>query len=538
MAPHVLGLSLALDERGLPTGTATRAHLVAEVSATAAGIERARPPLSVALAVDVSGSMAGPPIEQVIASIDRVTALLEPTDRIGVVAFSDSATEVTPLLPADATARRLIAQRTRRLVAEGGTNVERGLALAAKLLPARGAHERQVILLLSDGAPNRGKSTAAELAELAKSFRPDVSVSTLGYGPQHNEDLLAAIAEGGAGRYQFIADPAVCELELAQAIGAQGDVVAEAIALTLQLEPGVEVVRFLGKPAVRFGAQGLRLDVPDLLEGSRHLVVAELSLATPREPGPWKVARAVLGYQRAGQREALAVEEDLVTVIGREGCEPVPEARARVLLMRADEVRAEARALADRGQYDGAAAVLRRLMAAITEETWFKSGDGSPLDEALEQLLDEAVALERKPSVEEYTILRKSQLAGSMMEETLAPLASPLSVMAMGSVGGALPRAALVAITGEAPGRRFPLALGKAVIGRGANAEIRVQDGSVSRRHAVVAGQNGRFIVVDMGSTNTTQVNGEPVAKPHPLAPGDVIRVGDIELRYEEEPPK
>jgi len=216
---------------------------------------------------------------------------------------------------------------------------------------------------------------------------------------------------------------------------------------------------------------------------------------------------------------------------------PVPEARARVLLVRADEVRAEARALADRGQFEGAAAVLRRLMSSITEERWFSAGDGSPLDEALEQLLDEAVAMERKPSREEYGTFRKSQLGMAMSADGPMSRASPLSVLAMASVAGALPRAALVALGGEDAGKRYPLAQGKAVIGRTATAEIRVHDRNVSRRHAVVAGQHGKFVVVDMGSTNTTQVNGQPVATPRPLAPGDVIRVGDVELRYEEDPP-
>lgn len=535
MPSQVLGLSVSLDERGLPPDTATRVHLVAEITALAAGIERARPPLSVVLAVDVSGSMAGPPIEQVIQSIDKLIALLDPTDRVGVVAFSDNAGEVAALTPVSAGARRLVSQRTHRLSADGGTNIEAGLRRAAAMMPPRGPHERQVVLLLSDGAPNRGLATGAELAALARSLRPDIGVSTLGYGPQHNEDLLTAISDAGAGRYHFIADPSVCALEFAQAIGAQGDVVAEAIELALHPEPGVEIARFLGKPSVRFGASGLRIDVPDLLEGARHLVVAELSLTTPREPGPWKVLRAEVSYQRAGERDPQAIEAQVSAVVGMIDRVVEPAARASVLLARIDEVRAEARALADRGQFDGAAAVLRRLGAAIQAEPWFVASDGSPLAEAVEQLADDALAMERKPSAEQYQNFRKTQLGTPMSMSPSRMMSMPMSELAMANVAGNLPRAHLVVVRVDGAGQRYALGRPKAVIGRTMAADIQVPDQKVSRQHAMIAAQNGRFLVMDLGSTNTTQVNGQPVLAPRPLVPGDVIAVGNVELRYEEE---
>jgi len=536
MPPHVLGWSLSLDERGLPAGVVTRVHLVAEITALASGVERARPPLSVVLAVDVSGSMAGPPIEQVIQSIDRLVALLDPTDRIAVVAFADSAAEVTPLVFATPQHRRLISSRTQRLVAEGGTNIEDGLRRAAALMPPRGPHERQVILILSDGAPNRGLATSKELEDLSRSFRPDVSISSLGYGPAHNDDLLMAIASAGAGRYHFIADPSVCALEFAQAIGTQGDIVAQAIAVGLTLEPGVEIARFLGKPSVRYGAAGLRVDVPDLLEGSRHGVVAELSLKTPREPGSFKVARASLSYQRAGERAAQTIEETLSTPVGFVDRVVDPAARARVLLVRIDEVRAEARALADRAQYDGAAVVLRQLGKVILAEPWFQAGDGSPLAEGLEQIVDEAVTLERRPNVEQYRAFRKTQLNLSVASQAPPRSASsPLSMRAMASVAGPLPRARLLVLNGEQVGEQHRLGLPKAVIGRTATADIQVVNANVSRNHAMIAGQGGRFLVIDLNSSNTTTVNGVPIDKPRLLVPGDVIRVGDIDLRYEED---
>src|SRR5271155_3690538 len=100
MKTRALGLTLAIDEHGLWPATPARVHLALEVTAVAPGIERERPPLSVILAVDTSGSMHGPPIEHVVASIDRLVGLLDPGDRVGVVAFADNAAEVVPLTAA------------------------------------------------------------------------------------------------------------------------------------------------------------------------------------------------------------------------------------------------------------------------------------------------------------------------------------------------------------------------------------------------------------------------------------------------------
>ncbi len=536
MNQHSLGLTLAVDERGFHPGTKVRVHLVAEVVTLAPGIERARPPLSVVLAVDTSGSMVGPPLEHVVQSIDRLVALLSPTDRVAVVAFANDAAEVTPLLAADAETRRLVSSRAHRLLAEGGTNIDAGLTRAAASLPPRGVHERQVILLLSDGAPNVGRAAAGDLAALARSLRPDVGVSTLGYGAHHNEDVLRAISDAGAGRYHFISDPRVCEMEFAQAIGAQGDVVAEAIEVALFPAPGVEIARILGGAQVRFGEGGLKLGVPDLLDGSRYLVAAEIDVTPPREPGPFPLLRASLGYRRAGEREAQALAATLDGEAG-EGIRRVdPPARAQVLRARADEVRADARALADRGQFDGAAAVLRRLIKSIQAEPWFVSNDGSPIAEAVEQLVDDATAMERKPSQEVYRTYRKSTMATGLLSE--APSghgAAPHSRLAQATLAGKLPVARLVGVAGDVKGKVFPLVQPRTVLGRTAAADIALDDVNVSRQHLVIAGQGGRFLAIDLGSTNTSMVNGKLLARPVTLSPGDVIRVGDIEMRYEEE---
>jgi hypothetical protein len=71
-------------------------------------------------------------------------------------------------------------------------------------------------------------------------------------------------------------------------------------------------------------------------------------------------------------------------------------------------------------------------------------------------------------------------------------------------------------------------------IGRGAQNELTLEgDDFASARHARFEPRRDGVWVSDAGSTNGTYVNGARLSKPRRLEPGDVIRVGSTDLRYE-----
>jgi hypothetical protein len=75
---------------------------------------------------------------------------------------------------------------------------------------------------------------------------------------------------------------------------------------------------------------------------------------------------------------------------------------------------------------------------------------------------------------------------------------------------------------------------GSNVIGRGQDCDLQVSDQGVSRRHIDIQ-YDGRYAVVyDLGSTNGTSVNGQPIGS-HQLRHGDVIRIGHSQLVYQQE---
>jgi hypothetical protein len=71
-------------------------------------------------------------------------------------------------------------------------------------------------------------------------------------------------------------------------------------------------------------------------------------------------------------------------------------------------------------------------------------------------------------------------------------------------------------------------------IGRGEGNDIRLDDASVSRRHAALVWAENRWCIEDRGSANGTWVNDErvPFGHPRPLRHGDRIRIGSEPLAF------
>jgi hypothetical protein len=72
-----------------------------------------------------------------------------------------------------------------------------------------------------------------------------------------------------------------------------------------------------------------------------------------------------------------------------------------------------------------------------------------------------------------------------------------------------------------------------AVLGRGETADIRLEDTFASSHHARLVPQGDVIVLEDLGSTNGTYLNGEPLRGPQPLHVGDSIRIGDSEFTFE-----
>jgi pSer/pThr/pTyr-binding forkhead associated (FHA) protein len=79
----------------------------------------------------------------------------------------------------------------------------------------------------------------------------------------------------------------------------------------------------------------------------------------------------------------------------------------------------------------------------------------------------------------------------------------------------------------ERAGERFELSEGEIVVGRGVTCELRLDDEIASRRHLRVRVGPDTASVEDLGSTNGTRLNGQPLWRRTRLGDGDVLQLGN-----------
>ncbi|WP_308492479.1 DUF3662 and FHA domain-containing protein [Microbacterium terrisoli] len=80
-------------------------------------------------------------------------------------------------------------------------------------------------------------------------------------------------------------------------------------------------------------------------------------------------------------------------------------------------------------------------------------------------------------------------------------------------------------------GTRHPLRKGRTVIGRGSDADITVADSGTSRKHVEILWDGERAMVRDLGSTNGTKLDGQPVSQA-PLPTESTVTIGRTDIVF------
>lgn len=79
------------------------------------------------------------------------------------------------------------------------------------------------------------------------------------------------------------------------------------------------------------------------------------------------------------------------------------------------------------------------------------------------------------------------------------------------------------------------LGLEPLTIGRSPANSLQIIDPASSRKHCMIKSSGGFAVIVDMGSSNGTRVNGEKIAREEVLSDGDIIQIGKTLLRFVDE---
>jgi Mg-chelatase subunit ChlD len=173
-----------------------------------------RPPVHFIAVLDRSGSMGSADrLTNCLDSLRFLTRFLTAADRLSLITFNNVARVCMAAMPMDAAGAATL-EANLHVVADGGTSISGAIACIEECLAAAAAANvvtKTGILFLTDGHANEGVTDPTSLQQmlrgiLGRAASPTASVSTIGYGCDHNISLLQGMAEQNAGSYNVVVD--------------------------------------------------------------------------------------------------------------------------------------------------------------------------------------------------------------------------------------------------------------------------------------------------------------------------------------------
>jgi Mg-chelatase subunit ChlD len=175
-----------------------------------------RVPIHLCCLIDTSGSMEDDDkLENVKRSLHYLLNFLGEKDRISVITFSSTAKTILSKMCCSLTEKENLRARIATIHLEFSTNLSAAVVEARNVLNPSGealprlnpSGIKQGILLLTDGMANDGVTEPADIVTMTKKLLQDyhgTSLSCIGYGTEHNAELLQSMATEGGGSYSIV----------------------------------------------------------------------------------------------------------------------------------------------------------------------------------------------------------------------------------------------------------------------------------------------------------------------------------------------
>ncbi|MCP3013972.1 VWA domain-containing protein [Nocardiopsis dassonvillei] len=362
-------LSALLDFDAVPRDTDDAVSVLVDLTAPEREEDTGRPPATLQVVLDRSGSMGGGRLDGAVRALLSLVERLAPSDNFGLVSFNNQARVEVPCGPLEdkARVRRLISG----LHASGGTDLSSGLLRGVQETRRAGADRGGTLLLISDGHANQGVTDHDLLRQVAAdAYSHGVTTTTLGYGLGYDEELLGAVADGGAGSALFAEDPDTAGGLIAQEAEYLLAKTAQAVSLRVPSGPPLRSVSVVGEmPSHQLADGSVVVELGDFHSGERRRLLLRLEVRGLSAPGT--VAALEVAYADPTTLDtrtvSLSVELDVVARDAAEERVPRPEVRAEEVLQRAQTAKRRASEAMRRGDRFGAAGLLEEARTDLAD---------------------------------------------------------------------------------------------------------------------------------------------------------------------------
>lgn len=208
-------------------------YLAVRIRAEARGSK----PIRIAFLVDVSDSMNGERLDCVKKTLRAARGLFEEGDRLSMVTFGSAATVMANNIGYDGLDE--FYRSVEALTTAGGTNLSAGIEKLLGLFLS----ELDAVILLTDGHINQGMTSIVALCAMMQGLGSgfsgfSVPITALGYGPDHNQQLMRDLGLRSRGSYIFVDSESMMPAAMGDLIsGLRTEVLKGA---TLRLPVGLE----------------------------------------------------------------------------------------------------------------------------------------------------------------------------------------------------------------------------------------------------------------------------------------------------------
>jgi Ca-activated chloride channel family protein len=355
-----------------------------------------RTPVNVALVLDRSGSMQGERIAAAREAARMALARLGREDIVALVAYNHN---VDVLQRAERlTSHERLASIIDGLQAGGTTALYAGVEQGGREVKEYLSDNKiNRVILMSDGLANVGPSTPKELGELGRKLGSEgISVTTIGFGLEYNEDLMQRLAAASDGNHAFAEKPEDLLRIFNSEFGDALSVSAKDITITIECKLGFKPIRLLGREGTISGSR-ITLKINQLQADSERYVVAELEAPNDQRDGAADIADVSVSYldlDRNARAEADAKVEARFSKSESEAEASLNKAvMSQVSAQIATEENERAVELRDKGDIAGARKLLEDNAANIGRLKDLYASGAAPAPAASVKQLDE---LEKK----------------------------------------------------------------------------------------------------------------------------------------------
>jgi len=355
-------LNALLDVEMIAVETNDELSVLLELEAPQSATQVARPPHTLQVVLDRSGSMSGGQLEAAKAALIELVGRLDAQDRFGLVTF-DSTVEVVvpsgPLTDRDAVRRAIESLEPRGMTDLAGGLI-RGIEEARRTKGDGGA----TVLLLSDGHANRGTVEHDALGSFATGARREgITIGVIGIGLGYDEDLLSGVAAGGAGNVHFAEEADAVGGALAAEVDGLLDQVVQAATLSVRPGDAVRSVTLYNDLPVSTIDGGFVVELGNFVAGEERKLLLRADIPALRDLGLAEVCALTLRWTDTAtlQTQTVDVPIHVGIVPGDEAAGRIanPVVRTEVAYQRAQQSRKEAADALRKGDVEGGSGIMR-----------------------------------------------------------------------------------------------------------------------------------------------------------------------------------